>query len=379
MRIGFDAKRAFSNFSGLGNYSRSTIRILNEYYSENDYFLYTPRVPSEDQIKFLNLPTHARAHIRIPKSFFFETFSAAWRRYGIAADAAHDQLDLYHGLSHEIPSGIEKTKIKTVVTIHDLIFKRFPSYYKAADRRIYDKKFKAACINADKIIAISEQTKKDIIQFYEISESKIETIYQSCSSIFYLERSKEYLKTIAEKYNLPANFLLTVGTIEERKNTLLILKSMVKMKSDIPIVFVGRKKSYSKKLDEFILQNNLTNRVQFITSIDFEDLPAIYQLASVFIYPSRFEGFGIPIIEALHSKVPVIATTGSCLEEAGGPNSIYVDPDDDISLSKHLDEILSNEHLRNDMIAEGIKYVHKFKDEVIAEKLIQLYKKILKA
>ena len=130
------------------------------------------------------------AHIRGPRNLFYGTFSAAWRRFGIAADAAHDQIDLYHGLSHEIPDGIEKTNIKTVVTIHDLIFKRFPNYYKKIDRKIYDNKIKHAVKFAHTIIAISEQTKKDIIEFYQVSENKIDVIYQACDTIFEKKHTK---------------------------------------------------------------------------------------------------------------------------------------------------------------------------------------------
>ena len=106
MKIGFDAKRAFSNFTGLGNYSRSTLKVLAEHHPEHSYYLYNPRVPNESQIKFLDLPHHADVHIRIPKTFFFELFSSAWRRYGILKDLKKDQLDIYHGLSHELPLGI---------------------------------------------------------------------------------------------------------------------------------------------------------------------------------------------------------------------------------------------------------------------------------
>ena len=128
---------------------------------------------------------------------------------------------------------------------------------------------------------------------------------------------------------------------------------------------------------EYIKQNELTARVHFLQNVTYSDLPGIYQQAEVFIYPSRFEGFGIPIIEAMHSGTPVIAAKGSCLEEAGGPGSIYVDPDDEIDLAKQIKNILENDELRANMISSGRRYLEEFEDRKIAGQLIQLYQNVI--
>ena len=375
MKIGFDAKRAFTNFTGLGNYSRTTVKILADDFPEHSYFLYNPRVPDENQIAFLNLPKHADVHIRIPKSFFYELFPSLWRRMGITKDILNDKLDIYHGLSHELPSGIEKTGIPTVVTIHDLIFKRFPEYYKATDRAIYERKFKEACEVADLVIAISEQTKKDIIQFFNIDEKKIRVVYQSCSSIFHQEINKMMLMKVRVKYQLPERFLLNVGTIEKRKNALLIIKALKKLDENIPLVIIGKKTPYIDEIKQYLMKNDLEHRVIFHHTISFDELPIIYHLSSAFIYPSRFEGFGIPIIEALQCGVPVIAATGSCLEEAGGPNSIYINPDDEVELAKAINKILSENN--SERISAGVTYASKFNHKQIASDLMKVYKELV--
>ncbi len=376
MKIGFDAKRAFSNFTGLGNYSRSTIKILADEYPQHSLYLYNPTVPNENQIKFLNLPQHSEVHIRIPKSFFYELLPSLWRRYGIKSDIIQDKIELYHGLSHELPAGIKKTGIPTVVTIHDLIFKRFPEYYKAADRKIYETKFKEACEVADRIIAISEQTKKDIIHFFGIDEKKIRVVYQSCSDIFHQEINPMMLMTVRVKYQLPEKFILNVGTIEQRKNVFQIVKALKNIDENIPLVLIGKSTPYVDEIKQYLIKHNLEHRVIFLHKIAFDELPIVYYLSSLFIYTSRFEGFGIPIIEALQCGVPVIAATGSCLEEAGGPSSVYVSPDDVPALTKAINKLLAEDN--TEQITAGKEYAKKFEHANIAKELMQVYQELVK-
>lgn len=376
MKIGFDAKRAFSNFTGLGNYSRTSVKILADDFSQHSYYLYNPRVPDESQISFLDLPKHADVHIRIPRSLFYELLPSLWRRFGITKDIVRDKIDLYHGLSHELPAGIEKTGIPSVVTIHDLIFKRFPEYYKPTDRKIYEKKFREACEVADIVIAISEQTKKDIIQFFNIDEKKIRVVYQSCSSIFNKEINSMMLMKVRVKYQLPEKFLLTVGSIETRKNALLIVKALKHIDDNIPLVIIGKYTAYVDEIKKFLIKNDLEHRVIFHHKISFDELPILYHLSSIFIYPSRFEGFGIPIIEALQCGVPVIAATGSCLEEAGGPDSIYVDPDDVSGMAQAIQKLLTENN--SDRISKGISYATKFNHKKIAADIMSVYNELVK-
>ncbi len=375
MKIGFDAKRAFSNFTGLGNYSRSTLKVLADHHPEHSYYLYNPRVPNEHQISFLDLPHHADVHIRIPTTFFYELFSSAWRRFGILKDIKKDQLDIYHGLSHELPLGIEKIGIKSVVTIHDLIFLRYPEYYKVADRKIYEAKFKHACEVADKIVAISEQTKKDIIHFFNIKEEKIDVIYLSCADAFKVEAKQEQLQQIKNKYQLPDQFILTVGTIEKRKNALLIVKALQQIQKDVKLVIIGRATAYTEEIKTYADVHGLSDRIVFLHSINFEELPIFYHLANVFAFPSRYEGFGIPIIEALHCGTPVIAATGSCLEEAGGPSSLYVHPDD-VNAFASSAKLLLQEGKNSQRVEAGKLYVNKFSEENIANEYMKIYNEL---
>jgi glycosyltransferase involved in cell wall biosynthesis len=309
----------------------------------------------------------------LPASNFF---TSRWRSAGIVKYLKRDQVDLYHGLSYELPAGIGKSGIKSVVTVHDLIFMRFPQYFGAIDRFIYRTKIKYACRIADKIIAISERTKQDVIELLNISSDKIEVIYQGCDPAFKQASTEREKHAILEKYNLPAEFILSVGTIEERKNLLLLIKALPRVVTPLKLVVIGRQTNYAKKVKRLINDLDLNDRVIFLDIVNFTDLPAIYQSAKLFVYPSRYEGFGIPVIEALCSGTPVIAATGSCLEEAGGPNSLYSDPNDERELAEKINMVLNDESLYKRMAAKGKEYSGNFDDEKLAAQMMAVYKKV---
>lgn len=368
LKIGYDGKRAANNLTGLGNYSRSLIEHLSKQFTQHQYFIYTPKI--KEKLEKLPLFALPNINLKLPLKAKF-----LWRSFGIKKQLLADQIDIFHGLSHEIPFGLQKIGIKSIVTIHDLIFLRKPHYYKLIDRLIYKWKSKYACSQADKIIAISEKTKQDIIEFYKTNPNKIEVIYQSCDDSFKISATEKEKLIVKEKYQLPTNYLLSVGSIEERKNLLLIIKALPKINNNFKLVVIGKTTDYAKKVRQEIENLGLQNSVIFLKNIPFSDLPAIYQMAKTFIYPSLYEGFGIPIIEALYSKVPVVAATGSCLEEAGGPTSIYVSPNNDSELANAVNLILNDQELQLKMANEGINYVQKFDNNRVNQQLMECYAK----
>ena len=372
MKIGFDAKRAFLNNTGLGNYSRDSIRILGSFYPNNQYHLYTPKVTHNPRLSFLE--NQMQYHIHTPTSFIHNTFSGIWRSAILSKQLQKDEIDIYHGLSHELPKGIEKTNIKTVVTIHDLIFIRYPHLFKIIDRKIYYHKFLHACQIADHIIAVSQQTKKDIIEFLSIPEDKITVVYQGCNPAFQSEIKNEDRKAICSKYHLPSNFLLYVGSIEERKNLITLIKSIKNTKDQL--VIVGEGKKYKKQCLQFIKENNLKQRIHFLSELSLNEMAAIYQSAEMMIYPSIFEGFGIPILEALFCKTPVITTKNGCFSESGGSHSYYINPLDANELTQAIKHIQSDKELRERMSEKGQQHAQKFTDEKIAENLMNIYQSL---
>lgn len=370
-KIGFDGKRAANNLTGLGNYSRSLIEQLARQFPENKYFVYSPKVKSSKQID--TFFEQENIQLKLPSKSNF-----LWRSFNILKDLKHDGIQLFHGLSHEIPFSIQKTEIKSIVTIHDLIFLRFPKYYKFIDRKLYKWKSQSACKYADKIIAISEKTKADIVEFYEINPEKIEVIYQTCDDSFKTFLDQSVLDKIRLNYKLPEKYILNVGTIEERKNLKLIVQALKTVNEDYKLVVIGKQTPYFKSVEEEIEKLGLKNRILFLKNIPFADLPGIYQLATVFVYPSFYEGFGIPIIEALSSGIPTIAATGSCLEEAGGPTSIYISPVDSPSLSSAINQVLESPALQAEMKRKGLEFVQKFDSPVVTKQLMDCYINILR-
>ena len=378
MNIAFDAKRAYSNSTGLGHYSRTLISSLALYYPEHEYFLCAPKISKRfDTSAFQNV------HAVTPQQFPSTVLKSLWRSSLVKKDLKQLNINLYHGLSHEIPVGIEKTGIKSVVTIHDLIFERYPKQYNAIDVQIYRRKFRNACKHADKIIAISKQTKEDIIQFYKIPEKKITVCYQSCDPAFGVEINDAEKLRIKKKYNLPDQFFLYVGSVIERKNLLTICKSIhqLKDKLNIPLVVIGEGEKYKQQVKEYINASGLQQKIIFLSeaySFDSSvDFPAIYQQALCMIYPSIFEGFGIPVLEALWSKIPVITSNVSCLPEAGGEGALYIDPMNTEQMADAMMRIAKDDNQRNNLITKGLQHAQHFTPQKCAEAVMSVYKSLM--
>ena len=387
MRIGFDAKRAAQNATGLGNYSRFVIRILNNFFPYDEQVLYVPNPKKTQHLDKVTANGNDNdingknvTKIRFPQRIW-KRLRSLWRVWGITSDLKRARIDIFHGLSNELPLNIRKAKCRSVVTIHDLIFLHYPKYYHWIDRKIYDFKFRRACSNADRVIAVSEFTKREIMKYYGTPEAKIDVVYQGCDPAFSAPIGNEKLDEVARRYSLPQQFILYVGSIEERKNLMLVAKAIASRPSAFShkIVAVGKRTPYVDEIRDYLEANGIADRMLFFHKVPFADLPSFYRLADAFVYPSRIEGFGIPMLEAISSGLPAIECTGSCLEEAGGPHCIYVDPDDAQAMSAALCRVVSDKELRETMIREGYKYARNFTDEVLAGKVHETYSSILQA
>ncbi|WP_088653585.1 glycosyltransferase family 4 protein [Geofilum rhodophaeum] len=372
MKIGYDAKRVYHNRTGLGNYSRDLIRILSTFFPEHSYVLFNPK---------RNFPllfqSSSEAVIEVlPSTRLTRFFYNLWRQFFIKSDLLVQGIQIFHGLSGEIPFGLGRTGIKTVVTVHDLIFLRYPQFYSVFDRYIHKLKAKYAVNHSDVIVAVSEQTKKDIVSFFKINPDKISVIYQGCQEVFKQRFSQEAHESVLKKYGLPARFILNVGTIEARKNILSGVKAIRDMAIDL--VIVGSETAYTQRVKDFIAENKMGTRVHFLKGVSSEELAILYQTAQVFVYPSLFEGFGIPIIEALFSGTPVITSKDGCFSEAGGPSSIYVNPHKPEELKAALESVLSDENLQAHMREEGLRYAQRFTPAYIADGFQKVYQQCLK-
>ncbi|MFK7808237.1 MAG: glycosyltransferase family 4 protein [Saprospiraceae bacterium] len=373
-KLAFDAKRLFNNATGLGNYSRTLLQNLSEYYPEQEYHLFSPKIKKQlFNQHFINNP-----------AFQLHTASnspgAWWRTYGLKKDLLKNDIDLYHGLSHEIPLGLSNSKIKTIVTIHDLIIKTWPQTFNSIDRKIYDQKFRYACKNADHIIAISESTKVDIMKYYGTQASKISVVYQTCGPQFRIIQSLTHIQEVKRRYALPSEYLLYVGSIIERKNLLGLLKAIYVLPRlrKLPLVVIGQGKgTYFQKVKRFIEKEKMTSLIHFPKGVSNEDLPAVYQGAEVFCYPSHYEGFGIPVLEALFCKTPVITSNTSSLPEAAGPDAFFVDPTNIEDIANQLNNALTNSELRKNSVEKGFAYAQQFEGKKLTEQMMGIYQQLL--
>jgi glycosyltransferase involved in cell wall biosynthesis len=371
--IGFDAKRAFYNYSGLGNYSRNFLFALSKNHPENSYWLFTPKTKNR-----IILENEGQFNLIEPRLTIFKLINQLWRSRYIIYDIKQQKLEIFHGLSQELPLGIEKTGVKSIVTVHDLIFLRFPEFYKSIDVKIYYRKLFHACRVSDHIVAISKQTKNDLIRYLNISPDKISVIHQGCNHYFWEKYSNDYQNEVRTKHNLPERYLLYVGTVEERKNLLAIVKALDIKNISIPLVIIGRKVDvYYQKVLSYITSHKLSNII-FPGHVLTQELPVIYQNAECFIYPSLFEGFGIPLLEALVSGTPVITSKSGCFSEAAGPGSLYIDPYNPEEIGEAILSVLNDKELRDKMISIGADYSNNFKDTIIANTYMKLYHSLLK-
>ena len=370
--LGFEAKRAFKNFSGLGNYSRSLLRALADHYPQYRYQLYTPAYQPHTALSPVEQPD---MHICRPQGLG-RAFPSLWRSYGIGPRLAKDGVGLFHGLSGELPYGIPP-HIPAVVTMHDVIFLRYSQYYEAIDRHLYEKKFRYACRRANKIIAISQQTANDLIHYLDADPNKIEVVYQGCDPQFYSTPSPEACAAARAKYNLPENFILSVGTIEERKNALSIVEALPFLPQDCHLLLLGMATPYLQSIHAAVARLGLEQRVHCLHKALFSDFPAIYACAQALVYPSVFEGFGIPVLEGLNMGIPVVTSNISSLPEAGGPAAAYVNPLCPEEIGQTLRNILENKNLANEMRVKGLAHALQFREDRVARAVHKIYQQLL--
>ena len=382
--IGYDAKRIVRNGTGLGSYGRTLVNDIARCAESTDpalqLRLYAPDEGWEDlRNQIIN---HQNVTFCYPSHSVLPFHKAAWRTKSIVKDLLHDGVRLYHGLSGELPIGIRKSGIKSVVTIHDLIFLRHPEFYNWLDTKIYAWKFRQTIREADHIIAVSECTKRDIIELGQVDESRISVIYQSCAPRFSAPnhgdcpRDSSEAKIMGTVPVIP-RYILSVGSIEARKNILLAVKALPYLPEDISLVIVGRHTKYTDQVTDYIKANHLDHRVRILHGVSDEELPALYAGAEAFVYPSVYEGFGIPIIEAISCGLPVVACTGSCLEEAGGPDSLYVAPDDAEGMANAIRQSLRGAEGREQRIRRSREYIRRFEGQDVASQVIDLYQSLI--
>ncbi len=377
LKIGFDAKRFFWNSTGLGNHSRSTVHGLARFHSDTlAIHLYSPKV---NQKRLDQDPFRDRYQIHTPRPSFARL---GWREWGVVRQLREDRLNLFHGLSAELPLGIEKTSIVPVVTIHDLVAELQPRLFPMIDGQVYRMKMRSAVHRARLVLVTSDATRQSVLELYGKNPAQVKTLYQSPAEVFLEPKSDEQVQRALKKHHLPDRYLLSVGSVIERKrlrSTIRALGSPRLRKDAPPLVVIGHLGSpYAREAQQDVRELGLESKVLFRPEVTHEDLPAITQGAVASLYPSVFEGFGIPIAEALFSGVPVVTSKFSCLPEVVGPGGLCVNPDDGDEYAHAIERMLSDSELRAQIIERGRKHAQKsFEPKALADKLFSYYREAI--
>lgn len=366
MKIGLDAKRAFHNYTGLGNYSRNIIRCLLQEYPQHEYYLFSPSIKNTDF--FNEVASLPNVKIIQPKA---KLFTSLWRSYRITKLINQFGLDVYHGLSNELPNNIRKTNAKKIVTIHDLIPFKEDVFRNVLEDFIYKSKLHAAIRNAGTIVPISKATMAEIVERFSIDERRISLVYPPVVAKNTDHYADEMLE-VKNKYQLPSNYLLQVGTVEYRKNIQIILQALKQMNNvDLHYVVVGRKQRFARSLIDFAKNSGLGHQVLFIDPLKDDELACMYMQAKAVVYPSLYEGFGLPIVESLLFGKPVLTTKGSCFEEAGGPGAYYCNTNLVEEVANTIAKMLSSNNTQ--MIEAGQHHVAQFNFKSTADSLMKVY------
>ncbi len=366
MRIGFDAKRIYDNTTGLGSYGRSLMHNLMRWFPQYEYKLFVHKN------YFRNSSFKYREFVS--NSIISEHyFPPLWRSADILKDISQQHIDIYHGLSNELPFSIPKN-IQSVVTIHDIIFQKFPDDFALLDRKVFSYKTKRACEEASAVVAVSTNTRNDLIEEFKVPENKIFVIPPTWGREYEYKYTNWFKELLRQKYNIPYDFILSVGSGSYRKNLKVVIDALsCPENSEFQLVVVSHQSDSLTEIENYILNKEVRHRVHFLKNIPWYELPGIYCMAKCVVYPSFYEGFGLPIIEGLKMGVPVITSNNSSLMETGGPGAVYLDAKDTEAWMDAINKVMIDTEFSSDLVQKGKEYIKRYIPQVITSSMVDLY------
>jgi glycosyltransferase involved in cell wall biosynthesis len=366
MQIGLDTVAMKKELYGIGNYIKNLVFALLSTAPEDDYLLVTSRgnrehfAPLGKNVSFESCP--ASRPLRI-----------CWEQAVLPRILKARNVDLFHGLASVLPL---RTSCRCVATVHDLTTFLAPERHTAARRTYLRWMIPRACRRADAIIAVSESTRDDLVKFLRVPPGKISVIHLGVAESFRPVEDADTLLQVRRKYGLPEKFILYLGLVEPRKNlgTLVAAyREAEEVNREFSLVLAGSLGWDYQPLIRQIRSSAAGDRILLPGYIRAEDLPAVYSASSLFVYPSLYEGFGLPVLEAMACGTPVITSNVSSLPEVAGEAALLVDPRSPHELAAAMRKLLANEDVRKSFSERGLVRARSFSWSQTARKTLEVY------
>jgi glycosyltransferase involved in cell wall biosynthesis len=373
MRIGIDYTAAVRQIGGIGRYTRNLIRALAEIDRDHEYVLWVAggRRGLDDS----DWPANFRFRT-VPLSDRW--LSLLWQRMRVPVpiESMVGHLEVFHSPDFVLPP--TRSATRTLVTVHDLSFLRVPDCFVPSFREYLIGAVRRSVARADAILADSESTRADLKELMGVSDERIAVVYPGVEARFRPIRETSVLGMVQRKYGLPERFILGVGTLQPRKNFTGLIEAFSRlMEPDLQLVLAGSVGWLHKPILEAIAQRKLQHRVHLLGFVDDDDLPALYSLATVFAFPSWYEGFGLPVLEAMACGTPVVTANNSALPEVAGHAALMIDAASPEQLADALHVALVDDVQREHLATAGFGQARQFTWERAAAQLQRCYKGLL--
>ena len=374
MKIAIDVQPTLHQKAGISRYIEGLIKGLDETDSDNEYLL------NYFDFRKRGCPVETSRNNFKHNSFKWIPGRLAGRYWRYLNWPGYDSFfgsaDIFHFTNFLIRPVL---KGKSVATVHDMSFVRFPQFTEPKNLDFLSKRIEKTLTNADEIITDSYYSREEIVNCYSVPNKKVHAVHLGVDERFYLKWEREELEKLKKRYNLPNRFILFLGTLEPRKNILGIIDSFLIFREksglkDINLVLSGSMGWLSENLNERI--SELKNKVEGVFHIGYvneNDIPGLYRASEAFIFPSFYEGFGLPPLEAMASSIPVISSRKGSLNEVLGNAPLYVDPENHEQIADAISEVLQNDEKRSELIENGLKQASSFTWKKTAKETLEVY------
>lgn len=366
MKIGIDARSMLGTRTGIGRYLETLLPKLAEIDRENEYLLYFDRPPDRDVIPGANFHTRV---IRLPAGNNYFT----WLQLRLPGALKKEKVDLFHFTFYTMP--FRRLSCRAVVTMADISYETHPEWYSLKSRIAMRPFSRLAARRSDLIITTSEFSRREIADTYRVPEEKIRVTYLSPYQSFERYRN-ENRHTMKKRFRLGDRYILYVGSLHTRRNTARLLEAFAKVRNrgiDTQLVFVGKKEHPFENFEEDVSALGLGGSVRFLDFVEEKDLVGLYYGADIFIYPSLYEGFGLPVLEAMYCGIPVITSKTTSLPEVAGEGALLIDPLSVDAMAGAMDTLSRDRTLRARLIEKGKKRAALFTGEKLARETLDAY------